>query len=117
MTCEDIIPSTTLGVGAGATVTVVTGGFDWVAVLILGIGPAFIQVQSDSGAMVVVANIATVAAQFVFSFGGSGGTTQALPAASGNLGGVPFVPNQIVINLSALIGNTWTYAVIGGYNE
>ena len=118
MTCEDIIPSTTLGAGAGAAVKVVTGGFDWVAVIASPtvVAASFVQIMPDSGGNFRGGTLTPIAGgTCLFMFGGAGGTIN--QGADPVMSAVPFVPNQFILNLTVVALNVWTYAIIGGYNE
>lgn len=122
MTCEDVLPFTTLAPNAGFNQIIEIGGYDWIAVLTFttGAGAAgLIGVVPDSansgfvvGAWTSVANESRA-----MCFGGGGGVQGISGAAGEGKSAVPFVPNRINIILSATVGNTWTYAIIGGYNQ
>ena len=121
MTCEDIVPSTTLGVGVGATVTIATGGFDWITLLLSvdlvgGVVPISVIPDGGPAAGVVIDSLTLgIGGRGSYTFGGSGGEGKALATAV--KGAVPYVPNQVAFTLPAVATASWTYVAIGGYLE
>lgn len=121
MTCEDIVPTTTLPQNTPLNLQVVTRGYDWVAVLLSGVPLAIVfavQIQTDSGGLFNVAD-GTIPANSstVISLGGSGGALRRVTGPLADMAAIPFVPNSIAIIAIATPGTALIYGVIGGYLE